>query len=36
MRAVGWVVTIAVGGYATYLFVRSIPDIYRYVKLSSM
>jgi hypothetical protein len=36
MRTFGWIVTVAVGGFATYLFVKSIPDMYRYVKLSSM
>jgi hypothetical protein len=36
MRMVGWAVTLAVGGFATYLFVKSIPDMYRYAKLRSM
>jgi hypothetical protein len=36
MRAFGWAVTVVVGGYATYLFVKSIPDLYRYAKLSAM
>jgi hypothetical protein len=36
MRAFGWAVTILVGGYATYVFIKSIPDMVRYAKLSSM
>jgi hypothetical protein len=36
MRAFGWTVAIIVGSYTTYLFVKSIPDMVRYVKLSSM
>jgi hypothetical protein len=36
MRTVGWTVTLVVGGYATYVLVKSIPDIARYVKLSMM
>jgi hypothetical protein len=36
MRAFGWTVTIVVGGYATYVFVKSIPDLVRYVKMSMM
>jgi hypothetical protein len=36
MRTFGWAVTIVVGGYATYVFLRSLPDMYRYAKLSSM
>jgi hypothetical protein len=36
MRAFGWTVTIVVGGYAAYIFVRSIPDLVRYAKLASM
>jgi hypothetical protein len=36
MRTFGWAVTIVVGGYATFVFLKSIPDIVRYVKLSSM
>jgi hypothetical protein len=34
MRKVGWAFTIVVGGYATYLVVKSIPDMVRYVKIS--
>ena len=36
MRKFGWVVTVAVGGYATYLFIKSIPDMVRYAKISTM
>jgi hypothetical protein len=36
MRTFGWIVAVAVGGFSAYLFVKSIPDMYRYVKLSSM
>jgi hypothetical protein len=36
MRAFGWAVTIVVGGFAGYLFVKSIPDMVRYVKLASL
>jgi len=36
MRVFGWTVTIVVGGYATYVFIRSIPDMVRYARLASM
>ena len=36
MRTFGWTVAIVVGGYSTYVFLKSIPDIVRYVKLSAM
>ena len=36
MRTFGWAVAIVLGGYSTYLVVKSIPDIVRYVRLSSM
>jgi hypothetical protein len=36
VRTFGWAVTIVVGGFATYLFVKSIPDMVRYAKLSAM
>jgi hypothetical protein len=36
MKAFGWTVAIVVGGYTAYLFVKSIPDMVRYVKLSTM
>jgi hypothetical protein len=36
MRKFGWAVAIVSGGYAAYLFVKSIPDMVRYAKLSSM
>jgi hypothetical protein len=35
MRAFGWAVALVVGGYASYLFVKSIPDMMRYAQLSS-
>ncbi len=36
MRAFGWAVAIVMGGYAGYIFLKSIPDMVRYVKISSM
>jgi hypothetical protein len=36
MRTFGWAVAIIVGGYAGYIFLKSIPDMVRYAKLSSM
>ena len=36
MRAFGWTVAVIVGSYATYLFIKSVPDMVRYAKLSSM
>jgi hypothetical protein len=36
MRKFGWAVAIAVSGYATYLFVKSVPDMIRYAKISTM
>jgi hypothetical protein len=36
MRALGWTVTVVVGGYTAYLLLKSIPDLVRYAKLSSM
>jgi hypothetical protein len=36
MRAFGWAVAIVVGGYATLMVVKSVPDLVRYVKLSTM
>jgi hypothetical protein len=36
MRTFGWAVAIVVGGYATFVFLKSIPDIVRYAKLSSL
>jgi hypothetical protein len=36
MRAFGWAVTVVVGGYATFLLIKSLPDIYRYMKLQAM
>jgi len=36
MRIFGWTVAVVVGTYATYLFIKSLPDLYRYAKLSSM
>ena len=36
MRIFGWTVALVVGGYATYVFLRSIPDMYRYARLSTM
>jgi hypothetical protein len=36
MKTFGWAVTVVVGGYAAYLFVKSIPDMVRYAKLSTM
>jgi hypothetical protein len=36
MRTFGWAVTVVVGGYAAYLFLKSVPDMIRYAKMSSM
>jgi hypothetical protein len=36
MRIFGWTVAIVVGSYATYVFIKSVPDLFRYVKLSRM
>ena len=36
MRAFGWVIAVAAGAATAYVFVRSIPDIVRYVRLSTM
>lgn len=36
MRTFGWLVTIAVGGYVAYITLKSLPDIARYAKISSM
>ncbi len=36
MRIFGWTVAIVVGGYSTYVFLRSVPDLVRYAKLSSL
>jgi hypothetical protein len=36
MRTFGWAVTIVVGGYATFMLLKSIPDMVRYVKISTM
>lgn len=36
MRAFGWTVAAIVGGYTAYVVLKSIPDIGRYIKLSTM
>ncbi len=36
MKSFGWFMFVVIGGYSTYLLVKSVPDIVRYVKLSSM
>jgi hypothetical protein len=36
MRALGWTVAVVAGGYAAFVLLKSIPDIARYIKLSSM
>ncbi len=36
MRKFGWTVAIVVGGYASYVFIKSIPDMFRYAKISMM
>lgn len=36
MRTFGWTVALVAGGWATYMFLKSIPDMVRYAKLSSM
>ena len=36
MRAFGWAITVVVGGYVTFMLLKSIPDMVRYVKISTM
>jgi hypothetical protein len=36
MRIFGWTVAVVVGGYATYVLLKSTPDMWRYAKLSMM
>jgi hypothetical protein len=36
MRIFGWTVAVVVGSYSTYLFIKSVPDLIRYIKLSRM
>jgi hypothetical protein len=36
MRTFGWTVALVVGTYATYVFLKSLPDFVRYAKLSAM
>jgi hypothetical protein len=36
MRTFGWTVALVVGGYSAYVFIKSIPDLVRYIKLSTM
>jgi len=36
MRTFGWTIAVITGGYTAYLLLKSLPDIARYVKLSSM
>jgi len=35
MRVFGWFVTLACGTYATYVLIKSLPDLVRYAKLRS-
>jgi len=36
MRVFGWTVAVIVGGYSAFVLLKSIPDIGRYIRLSSM
>jgi hypothetical protein len=36
MRVFGWAVALVVGGYAAVMILKSVPDMVRYVKLSTM
>jgi hypothetical protein len=36
MRNLGWAVTVVIGGYAAFMMLKSIPDMVRYVKISTM
>jgi hypothetical protein len=36
MRTFGWAVAIIAGGYTAFVVLKSIPDIGRYIKLSTM
>jgi hypothetical protein len=36
MRTFGWTVALITGGYTAYVLLKSLPDIGRYIKLSTM
>jgi hypothetical protein len=36
MRHFGWAVALVVGGYTAFLLLKSIPDMKRYIKMTSM
>jgi hypothetical protein len=36
MKTFGWTIALIAGGYTALLVLKSIPDIGRYIKLSSM
>ena len=36
MKTFGWTVAVIAGGYTAFILLKSIPDIARYVKLSTM
>jgi hypothetical protein len=36
MRTLGWTIAVVVGGYANFMLLKSIPDMVRYVKTSTM
>lgn len=36
MRVFGWTVAVVAGGYTAYVLLKSLPDMGRYIKLSTM
>jgi hypothetical protein len=36
MRTFGLAIAVVMGGYATYMLLKSIPDVVRYVRISTM
>lgn len=36
MRALGWIVAVVVGSFATYVLIKSVPDIQRFTRLNRM
>jgi hypothetical protein len=36
MKTFGLAITVVVGGYVTFMLLKSIPDMVRYVKISTM
>lgn len=36
MKTLGWAMTVTFGTLATFMFLTSVPDIIRYVRMRSM